>query len=72
MADPTLSPFVGSTRPPIPRDQLIAEGWLVLVNLDAQRVWEDRDHTARALIGTLVINEINRTQCRSRSAGAAA
>jgi len=59
LKDPTLRPFVGSRMPPIPWDLMVADGWLVLVDLDGQRVWESETMPAR-LIGTLVINEINR------------
>lgn len=59
LTDPTLRPFLGSLMPPIPWADIVADGWLVLVSLDGQRLWGPETIHTR-LVGTLVVNEINR------------
>lgn len=54
--DPILSLLVGSKQKQIRWKNLIANGWLILVNLDTTDVWADE--IPQRILGTLVINEI--------------
>lgn len=53
--DDVMQLIVGSNRSPVNFANMIAEGWVILVNLDPQGIW---DRQQQRLLGTLVVNEL--------------
>jgi hypothetical protein len=56
-ADPYLQLMFGSRKNAIPFADLIVEGWVILVNLDAQGVW-GRDSKPHKLLGTMILDQV--------------
>lgn len=55
--DPFLKLIFGSKKQSIPFADLIREGWVILVALDAEAVW-GRDSKPHRLLGTMVVDQI--------------
>jgi hypothetical protein len=55
--DYILGLMVGSKLQAIPWGKLVAEGWLILTNLDPQKMW-GKDPRPQRLLGTLIISKI--------------
>lgn len=64
--DDVMRIIVGSNASPLNFPKLIADGWLILVNLDPQGVWKSEQ---QRLLGTLIINEIIYAVYRLHEAG---
>lgn len=53
--DEVMRLFVGSNRNPLNFAKLVADGWVILVNLDSTGIWGDAQ---QRLLGTMVLNEV--------------
>src|SRR5690606_11859927 len=68
LADPYLSLVFGSKKPCIPFSELIEEGWVILVSLDAEGIW-GRDTKPHKLLGTMVVDQIIHGTYEARNRG---
>jgi hypothetical protein len=53
--DDLMKLMLGSNNTPVSFMKMVAEGWVILVNLDPARIWSKEQER---LLGTLVINEL--------------